>query len=151
MKTKEQAMQYYWENREKILRQQKEYQATRKEERYKIERERYRRKRNQILEKHKVYSKTEKGKEARKKTACKSAKRHKLRTRAGAIVRQHLLLGKIKKQPCRICGTTKNIHAHHDDYSQPLKIKWFCRRHHFIYHNKIKKNFSKETGVLCQK
>lgn len=34
------------------------------------------------------------------------------------------------RQPCRVCGTTKQIEAHHPDYSKPLDVEWYCRLHH---------------------
>lgn len=44
-----------------------------------------------------------------------------------------IVSGKIKKQPCVICGI-KPAYAHHEDYSKPLEIIWLCpschkRRH----------------------
>ena len=44
--------------------------------------------------------------------------------------------GKIKKKPCMVCKSSKTVHAHHDDYFQPLKVKWFCPLHHRHYHLK---------------
>ena len=42
--------------------------------------------------------------------------------------------GRIKKQPCSNCGSTENLHAHHEDYSKPLDVIWLCclchRREH---------------------
>jgi len=38
--------------------------------------------------------------------------------------------GELVRMPCEICGNPKS-EGHHSDYSQPLKIVWLCRRHHF--------------------
>lgn len=37
------------------------------------------------------------------------------------------------RQPCEVCGS-KKTERHHDDYSEPLKIRWFCRKHHRAFH-----------------
>lgn len=43
--------------------------------------------------------------------------------------------GKIKKQPCFICGS-KDVHGHHYDYSKPLNVIWLCAQHHQWMHRK---------------
>ena len=43
-------------------------------------------------------------------------------------------LGKIKREPCEICGETERVQAHHEDYSQPLDVIWLCRKHHAWIH-----------------
>lgn len=35
---------------------------------------------------------------------------------------------------CEICGEFKT-HAHHEDYSKPLEVKWLCAKHHARHHN----------------
>jgi hypothetical protein len=45
--------------------------------------------------------------------------------------------GKIKKQPCWVCGETAE--AHHPDYSRPLDVVWLCTAHHRQTHALIKK------------
>ena len=45
------------------------------------------------------------------------------------VANKALKTGKIKKQPCRICGDLKS-EKHHSDYSKPLKVKWYCKKHH---------------------
>lgn len=42
--------------------------------------------------------------------------------------------GKLFKEPCEVCGTEQNIHAHHDDYSKPLNVRWLCAVHHGQWH-----------------
>lgn len=56
--------------------------------------------------------------------------------------------GIIKRQHCEACGRgsqfaagtidyLKDIHAHHDDYSKPLEVRWLCpschKRHHVAH------------------
>ena len=44
--------------------------------------------------------------------------------------------GKLIPQPCRNCGATQNIHAHHPDYNKPLDIVWLCQKCYADLHNK---------------
>jgi len=37
--------------------------------------------------------------------------------------------GKLNKQPCEVCGSS-NVHAHHDDYTKHLEVRWLCPKHH---------------------
>lgn len=41
--------------------------------------------------------------------------------------------GEMERGPCQICG---NAHAegHHDDYTQPLTVRWLCKSHHLAVH-----------------
>jgi len=39
-------------------------------------------------------------------------------------------MGLIEKQPCEVCGTIKNVHAHHSDYQKPLEVRWLCSVDH---------------------
>jgi len=41
--------------------------------------------------------------------------------------------GKIKRQPCCVCGDM-NSHGHHEDYSKPLEVTWLCAIHHKQIH-----------------
>jgi hypothetical protein len=41
--------------------------------------------------------------------------------------------GKLVPQPCEVCGNT-HVVSHHDDYSFPLVVRWFCRWHHRAWH-----------------
>lgn len=53
--------------------------------------------------------------------------------RARAALRHQVRIGKIKRGVCEVCGSI-NTNAHHDDYSKPLKIRWFCHKHHMEHH-----------------
>lgn len=45
--------------------------------------------------------------------------------------------GILVRQPCEVCGSTEQNRAHHDDYNQPLKVRWFCEKHHREYHKNL--------------
>jgi hypothetical protein len=53
--------------------------------------------------------------------------------KARALARRKLNLyvyyGKVKRQPCEMCGAPK-AEAHHEDYSKPLAVEWLCPPHH---------------------
>jgi len=63
--------------------------------------------------------------------------RERLRERARVAARKAIEEGELIKQPCEICGTTKNIHAHHESYAKKdwLNILWLCAEHHSLRHN----------------
>ena len=49
--------------------------------------------------------------------------------------------GKLVPQPCEVCGFEgkardgrRAVHAHHDDYSKPLEVRWLCKKHHDAVH-----------------
>lgn len=44
----------------------------------------------------------------------------------------------IRPTACPKCGSTKNIQAHHEDYSKPLDIMWLCQLCHKDHHQKKK-------------
>lgn len=41
--------------------------------------------------------------------------------------------GKLVRQPCEVCGST-DVRGHHDDYRQPLVVRWLCPVHHTECH-----------------
>ena len=41
--------------------------------------------------------------------------------------------GHLTRQPCEVCDTLPT-HAHHDDYTKPLDVRWLCQAHHFQLH-----------------
>jgi hypothetical protein len=40
--------------------------------------------------------------------------------------------GSLVKESCEECGG--EAHAHHDDYSKPLEVRWLCPEHHMGMH-----------------
>ena len=46
-------------------------------------------------------------------------------------------VAQLKKEPCEICGCG-GAHAHHEDYSKPLDVRWLCQAHHRAVHRKYK-------------
>lgn len=55
---------------------------------------------------------------------------YRAQTKVGNAIRD----GKLKRQPCALCGTENNVHAHHQDYSKPLDVKWLCAKCHHRIH-----------------
>lgn len=42
--------------------------------------------------------------------------------------------GVLVRQPCEVCNRHDRIHAHHDDYTKPLEVRWLCAEHHVAHH-----------------
>lgn len=64
--------------------------------------------------------------------------RHRDRQRARQAVMNALNRGEITRQPCEVCGTTEDVHAHHDDYTSKLDVRWLCRTHHNEVHRQMR-------------
>lgn len=54
--------------------------------------------------------------------------RYKARSLAYSAVRR----GTIRREGCEVCGGKAEMH--HDDYAQPLVVRWMCRTHHREMH-----------------
>jgi hypothetical protein len=54
--------------------------------------------------------------------------------RAHLAVRRALNSGDLIKGSCEVCGD-ENVDAHHDNYREPLKVRWLCRQHHTRLHS----------------
>ena len=57
------------------------------------------------------------------------AKRNPEKCQAHSAVARAKRAGKLKPQPCAVCGA-KNVHAHHPDYEKKLDVEWLCPKHH---------------------
>lgn len=60
------------------------------------------------------------------------------RRAAHKAVEYALKRGDLTPQPCERCGDAVGIHAHHDDYSQPLAVMWLCPKHHRERHRELR-------------
>jgi hypothetical protein len=62
--------------------------------------------------------------------------------------------GELKREPCEICGC-KNVVAHHEVYSNYLKVRWLCRSHHHGLHSLFrtlnKRSYNTENTYLFYK
>lgn len=96
----------------------------------------------QIVEGARQRAKSEKqrreGKAARAKpeTTRGWRKRNPEKVRCHSAVARALRKGTLEKQPCEECGKTA-VHAHHDDYTKPLEVRWLCAKHHGETHATI--------------
>lgn len=50
-------------------------------------------------------------------------------------VRNAIRRGDLLPSACEVCGEI-TVHAHHDDYSKPLDVRWLCPAHHHEHHAK---------------
>ena len=79
-----------------------------------------------------LYSKTESGKAARTKANRKFRANNPKKYLAHNMVNNAIRDGKMKREACEVCG--RKAHAHHDDYSFPLTVRWLCAYHHAQWH-----------------
>ena len=54
---------------------------------------------------------------------------------ARAMIRNRVMRGTLARQQCGVCGKP-DAHAHHDDYANPLDVKWLCPQHHADLHRR---------------
>jgi hypothetical protein len=76
---------------------------------------------------------------SQKKWICENPEKRK----AHSITNNALRSGTINRHPCCVCGN--KAQAHHEDYSKPLEIIWFCSRHHADRHIEINEERLKQT------
>ncbi len=63
---------------------------------------------------------------------------HALKRRTREATARRIKVGLLIKQPCEVCGTNNNVQAHHDDYNDPMNIRWLCSWHHAEHHKNTK-------------
>ena len=53
--------------------------------------------------------------------------------KAHNMVNNQIRAGNLHRKPCEICNEGKTV-AHHDNYDQPLNVRWLCQAHHKQWH-----------------
>jgi hypothetical protein len=70
----------------------------------------------------------------RKKYLSRACAKHRSRNpakyKARTAVTNAIRSGRLIPEPCKTCGTTKRVQAHHADYSKPLEVTWECFKCH---------------------
>ena len=86
----------------------------------------------------KEYAKTPEGLIAGNKAKKAWEGRNAIKKGASTIVGNAVRDGVITKQYfCSVCGIDNvRIHGHHDDYAQPLTVRWLCSQCHNDWHSK---------------
>lgn len=56
---------------------------------------------------------------------------------AREVLNRCVYAGIIKRMPCEVCGKEK-AEGHHDNYLEPLNVRWLCRKHHVEHHKNEK-------------
>lgn len=118
----EKSNKYRANNLERLLERSSERSAT---EAYKTKRKRY--------------LKSKAGKEAMRRSNANQKLRYPERYRARRELVKAIERGILVRKPCVVCGTEQNVQGHHEDYSKPLDIIWYCRTHHIERHKQIRK------------
>lgn len=81
------------------------------------------------------YQKTEAGRQAKKRAMNAYKKRYPMVYASHIIVGNAIRRGKLTQASnCSVCNSTKKIEGHHDDYTQPLNVRWLCEDCHKEWH-----------------
>lgn len=63
--------------------------------------------------------------------------KNKIKRAAHTLTGNAIRDGRLQKGSCERCGTTKKVHAHHEDYLKPLEVTWLCQSCHGRRHREI--------------
>ena len=96
---------------------------------------RYKGERRKRLSDHRRYMQTATGKEAHKQATKKWQSKNKEKRACHVLFGTAMKQGRIKKKSCEVCGE-REVHGHHNDYAQPLVVRWLCSKHHVELHRK---------------
>jgi hypothetical protein len=79
------------------------------------------------------YAASEKGRQTRLRYNKANPEKNRARNAVNNAIRDGILI----RQPCIRCGNSKT-HGHHEDYTKPLDVIWFCRFHHKERHKELR-------------
>ncbi|EMI2417299.1 hypothetical protein ACPUED_14185 [Proteus mirabilis] len=83
----------------------------------------------------KKYNKTEKGKVSLRKAEKNYQENYPNKKLANWKIKSKIRCGQLKRpKVCEQCGTECSPDAHHDDYTKPLEVRWFCTPCHQEWH-----------------
>lgn len=83
----------------------------------------------------KAYAQTAAGKAARLRGNREWRRRNREKVAAHKAVAKALFDGRLIRGACEVCREPK-VQAHHDDYRQPLAVRWLCDTHHKTVHKR---------------
>lgn len=75
--------------------------------------------------------------EGRREYERRGKRRYPLAYAAKTAVMFALRRGDLLKQPCERCGAPE-VQAHHDDYREPLAVRWLCKDCHVAVHKELR-------------
>jgi hypothetical protein len=85
----------------------------------------------------KKYRQGERAKELQRQRAARYGKLNRLKRNAREYLRRAVSRGAIIKPAfCQSCRKIATLQAHHEDYSKPLEVKWFCKPCHLGLHTR---------------
>lgn len=100
----------------------------------------------------KEYAKEHRGIDANRKRAAIILAAHRKRNPekhlARKAVKRAIARGNLIRLPCTVCGDLKS-EGHHEDYSKPLDVIFYCAKHHSDRHRELRKlNFGRSVNTL---
>lgn len=84
-----------------------------------------------------AYRQSDKGRETKRRASEAERQRDPAQIAARSALNVAVRTGKVKREPCEICGSTTQVHAHHPFGYAPemaLAVWWLCQPHHTGIH-----------------
>lgn len=100
-----------------------------------------------------AYYKTKKGKANIAANQKRMREKHRVKHRARSYLGMCVAKGKVSKPiKCETCGKKEvRIEGHHEDYSKPLEVNWFCTDCHADRHRFMKRVAQDRRGTFIEK